>query len=379
MKTLEADYIQNFTCDASKCDAYCCHNQNIKISDEMLSKYKHIKPPIKAKEITDYIKKGYIEFKYGVCPFFNPVNPSCSVQDEYDETYMPLICRSYPHYNNYFGNVFTVSFSLTCPVCRDIVLQNPNAVTLTADTIKWNATKIVNTYQNQRSELLPLYQKYGAIILQEENFSLDTRVALLEKYLIDSAVYNDVTAFENFSGVFISGMKNTAKELPEFDKEAFMTKMIFILINLYGPKGKAVDSKSIRLTVFVDKVFDMARTNEAEKEIDMKNILKLYDERFADAKAKMQETFAHELTNLYTHLFLFNVTPFLPGILQYGHAVNYLKLQYDYINFILSCAYFNLEEEFDYSAFNSAVGDLAETFENDIRIVEFFRALSTGV
>lgn len=378
MKTIQANYVENFVCDPRYCKGYCCKKPNIIVDEKTLSKYKHIKPPVKSKEIMKNIKNDQIMLKAGECPFYDDRACLCSLAEDYGEEYMPVICRTFPHYLTQFRDCFAVNLSLVCNAACKMVLEQKEPIELVERDSNIKSGRLFKQYAHRKSKFLKTMQKYGLIILQNKDFSLDERMELLGNYLINSLNIEDENLFIEYSEEFLKNIESEAKKIPEFNKRTYLTKMTFVLTRLYGPNGYLIGSDTIGLTTFMDKVFDLARADQPDKDFNMDEKLKLYDERFLPAKNAFEEKYQNELTNMLCHLFLFNITPLLPKDATYKHTVNYLRLQYDFMMFILICAYFNLEDEMDFPTLINAVSDSSRIFEDDMNVINFFRGLSTA-
>ena len=123
------EYVRNFVCDGSKCDAHCCgNNWNIFVDADTHARYSQVKPPTVAEEILSHMtfhdERGeYLVTldEHGVCPFLTDKN-LCRLQLEYGEQFLSKTCATYPRRTFDFGKFFERSLTLSCPVAAKMIL-----------------------------------------------------------------------------------------------------------------------------------------------------------------------------------------------------------------------------------------------------------------
>jgi len=198
MKTyfyFQPEYVREFQCDGSKCDARCCKGWAITIDAATYKKYSRIKPKDKAKAITSRMKFDSERGEYVVtlnekffCPFLS--KGLCSLQLEYGEDFLSQTCATYPRRTHAIGNFFERSLTLTCPVAAELILFNPEPMRFefleVPDKIHSKHGRIEITklpVKENAADLIREVQITMITILQERRLTLDQRLILLGLFL----------------------------------------------------------------------------------------------------------------------------------------------------------------------------------------------------
>lgn len=124
----QPEYVREFKCDGSKCDARCCKNWNIEVDAQTHAQYSRIKPEVDAQKILSHIKFNADNKQYFVemnekkfCPFLNEKN-LCRLQLKYGENFLSKTCTTFPRFTRDFGTFFERALALTCPVAAEMIL-----------------------------------------------------------------------------------------------------------------------------------------------------------------------------------------------------------------------------------------------------------------
>lgn len=119
-------YYKDFTCIASECRDNCClGGWQIDIDDETFKYYKTV-PGKLGEMLMDCIDtKNGCSFKLqnGSCPFLDDKN-LCRIYKELGEDRMGVVCRQFPRFTEYYGNVKETGIGLACEEAARIILED---------------------------------------------------------------------------------------------------------------------------------------------------------------------------------------------------------------------------------------------------------------
>ena len=120
----QPQYVHEFKCDGSKCDAHCCRkNWNISIDKETYNRYAQLD----SQKIIAHIKTNsdgahFIDFgEKKSCPFLTE-DKLCRLQLEHGEEFLSRTCATYPRITSNFEYFFERSLILSCPVAAEMIL-----------------------------------------------------------------------------------------------------------------------------------------------------------------------------------------------------------------------------------------------------------------
>lgn len=372
MKNIEAEYIKDFSCNAILCKAKCCNNNIIGIDAKTLSKYKHAKPPAKSKEIMKKLVKNRIIFKDGACPFWNENSLLCSLREEFNENFAPEKCRTYPYIIANLGEFYARTLTLSCPVACDLIIDKKEAAKIAQNDLSASSLT-VKDMKTPKAELLPIFQNYATDILQDKAYSMEERIFLTEKYVIDAENIKSSEELANYSKNFINEKANFINSFKPTDNYKFLKKMISLFSKFYDRGGILTASKTIGMTIFVNVAFELPKITDPNRSYDMENMLKLYEEKFLPVRNRLYKEYDNELSNYAAYLFVSNLTPLFPENLNYDSAVKYFKLLFDFSTFILTSVFCALNAEFDRLTFKNVVSDLSTVWEDSYEAREFLK------
>ncbi len=190
-------YVSKFKCNGQACSAHCCKRWRIEIDKKTYKKYSHIKPKSAARDIIQNITRGGVDNdKYFVildrnsrCPMLTEDN-WCSIQKNYGEDFLSVVCVTYPRRTFNFGDFYERSLTLTCPVVAAEVLI-PNT------PIEFEWTEIPERIHSNLGRIKPQFpsvpqnlwehivdiQYIAVSILQERSLTIDQRLLILGVFL----------------------------------------------------------------------------------------------------------------------------------------------------------------------------------------------------
>lgn len=128
MRYLIPDYIKEFHCTASACEATCCAGWQIVIDEKSLKKYKKLRTPFgsRLKNSIDWKESSF--HQYGRrCAFLNEEN-LCDIYIEAGEDYLCRTCTQYPRHIEEFEGIREMSLSLSCPEAAKLLLRKKEPV-----------------------------------------------------------------------------------------------------------------------------------------------------------------------------------------------------------------------------------------------------------
>lgn len=317
----QPEYVRNFKCDGSKCDARCCKNWQIDIDAATYEQYSRIKPASDAQKILAHIKfnpkahtarqKYFVEMDAEkICPFLNE-NNLCRLQLTYGEKFLSNVCASFPRSLFDFGKFFERSLTLTCPVAAELILFHDEPMKFEfVELCKDDAKAVITPVKiDQRLvQRIPEAQIAMISILQERTLSIDQRLIVLG-FFIDKLdeIFFDVTkedaliklteAYESKS--FLSEQVSHMLKAVTFDAKKFIGLTIALLEKIFGGANLGDNEKFLDALIETLKIFP--------DEHNRVSVAKIADNyvRLADARKKFLARYSTFLENfLVNELFL---------------------------------------------------------------------------
>ena len=248
----QQQYVSQFQCDGSKCDAHCCQGWNIFIDAKTFEQYP---PEIKSRMKFSSERGEYLmELDEGRrCPFLNEKN-LCSIQLKYGEKFLSQTCATYPRVTNNFGDFYERALTLSCPLAAELALFGQEQMRFefvnVPEKIHSNGGKI-RTSELKISPALAarVFEIQGAMItiLQERRLTLNQRLIVsglfldtLQERLHDKISVRDLRQLINAYDpkIFLrNGIPPVIEKIP-FDAKKFVALMLEIFEPLYKDSRK---------------------------------------------------------------------------------------------------------------------------------------------
>ena len=200
--SIQPEYVKQFHCDGTLCNAMCCKNWRISIDHNTYKKYQQLTDKVNRKRILSSIEfdkktqNHEIQLtKNKTCPLLCEDN-LCFIQKNLGENYLSNTCAEYPRHTREINGFLEKSLSMTCPVASQLALLNP--LPMKFEKIDFTATR-QNSYLQIDKTILPLFdyfidlQMFIISLLQNRNFSLEERLIILGFFLdrTDELVLNN--------------------------------------------------------------------------------------------------------------------------------------------------------------------------------------------
>ena len=193
---LQPQYVADFQCDGSQCNAKCCGNKwKISIDVDTYKKYQRIKNPIMRKKILSSIKPstnriGFeINFGKGTsCPLLCEDN-LCYVQLNLGEEALSNTCKGYPRVVKQVGKYQFRLLSMTCPVAAEKALLysdgiNIQQLSIENDTAAWKLAANRVEKKSIDDDLAAVHVIMGGLsLLQNNYYTFEQRLVLLGLFL----------------------------------------------------------------------------------------------------------------------------------------------------------------------------------------------------
>lgn len=193
---LQPQYVADFQCDGSQCNAKCCGNKwKISIDVDTYKKYQRIKNPIMRKKILSSIKPstnriGFeINFGKGTsCPLLCEDN-LCYVQLNLGEEALSNTCKGYPRVVKQVGKYQFRLLSMTCPVAAEKALLysdgiNIQQLSIENDTVAWKLAANRVEKKSIGDDLAAVHVIMGGLsLLQNDYYTFEQRLVLLGLFL----------------------------------------------------------------------------------------------------------------------------------------------------------------------------------------------------
>ena len=193
---LQPQYVADFQCDGSQCNAKCCGNKwKISIDVDTYKKYQRIKNPIMRKKILSSIKPstnriGFeINFGKGTsCPLLCEDN-LCYVQLNLGEEALSNTCKGYPRVVKQVGKYQFRLLSMTCPIAAEKALLysdgiNIQQLSIENDTVAWKLAANRVEKKSIGDDLAAVHVIMGGLsLLQNDYYTFEQRLVLLGLFL----------------------------------------------------------------------------------------------------------------------------------------------------------------------------------------------------
>ncbi len=117
-------YYKDFVCTADACRDNCCRtNWDIEIDDDTLGRYESAPDDIKVKLKSGVFFKDEVPVfkkRRGGCVWLDDKG-LCSLYGEYGECYQSDVCRLFPRFSEYYGNIKESGIGLSCEEAARII------------------------------------------------------------------------------------------------------------------------------------------------------------------------------------------------------------------------------------------------------------------
>lgn len=208
---LVPDYMQNFSCIASKCEDNCCSaNWDVMVDRFTYKKYNSIKDG-KFKQLFDiYVKRNRqnpsderyarIEFKKGKgCPFLSD-DKLCTIQLAMGEESLSQVCAVYPRIINQINNKrIEMSTNMSCPQAARLALLKPKGIRFVENEesfdTRWHLFKVLDTESEQAASKPERYfdklRDFTIEVLQNRSYNLADRLIIIGMFYRKAQEYVD--------------------------------------------------------------------------------------------------------------------------------------------------------------------------------------------
>ncbi|MBR0261043.1 MAG: flagellin lysine-N-methylase [Selenomonadaceae bacterium] len=258
----QPQYVNEFKCDGSKCDAHCCNEMwNISIDKETYKLY--------SQEITSHIKFNSDKDEYFIdfgekkfCPFLTE-NKLCRLQLEHGEKFLSMTCATYPRITNSFEYFFERSLILSCPVAAEMILFECEPMKFEFVQVPEKIHSLDGKFFFQKIQATEDLKKHlieiqiaMISILQERTLSIDQRLIVLG-FFVDrlEEIFSDfdedaltklIAAYE--SKKFLAEQVPLMIQSVEYNEKKFIEIMRDFSEKVFGEKAFA-DNKNFSETV----------------------------------------------------------------------------------------------------------------------------------
>lgn len=196
---LQPEYVKDFQCDGSKCNAKCCRTHwRIDIDINTYKKYQRIKKPdirnkiISSLEPNELItKEMQVKFNFdGACQLLCSDN-LCYIQRNLGVEALSLTCQVYPRVIRYVGNCQLRVLSMTCPVAAETVLFSEHSMDIknispAKDDRAWRialGTKPYIKIEDKNTQMAINVILGGLSILQNTAYTREQRLVMLGLFM----------------------------------------------------------------------------------------------------------------------------------------------------------------------------------------------------
>ena len=286
----QPQYLNEFLCDASRCNNNCCARPwNIIIDKDTCEKYSRLN----AREILRHIEFNAQKDEYILvgrpCPFLTEKN-LCRLQLEHGEDFLSLTCRTYPRQNYHFGKFVERSLTLTCPVAAELILfrREPlqfELIPLSQENFAVNKLEVPEKFLDRMIDI----QAAMISILQERTLSIGQRLIVLGFFL---------DKLEEISAGSIDDDALT-KLIAAYESKKFLSEQVPLML-----ASIHFDTQTFRIVV--DSVLSFIP--DETKLLPVTNVVANY-ERFADARKNFLAQHSTLLENYLVNEIFLNVYP----------------------------------------------------------------------
>ena len=309
----QPQYLNEFLCDASRCNDNCCARPwNIIIDKDTCEKYSRLN----AREILQHIQFNKNRGEYLIvgrpCPFLTEKN-LCRLQLEHGEDFLSLTCRTYPRQNYHFGKFVERSLTLTCPVAAELILfrREPlqfELIPLSQENIAVNKLRVPEKFLERMIDI----QIAMISILQERTLSIGQRLIVLGFFLDkleeisagaidDDALTKLIAAYESKS--FLSEQVPLMLASVRFDVKNFVKLTIEFAEIIYGVSNCGDELK------FIGRLVDAFNIKPDENHMVSNATVEATYERLADVRKNFLAQHSTLLENYLVNEIFLNVYP----------------------------------------------------------------------
>lgn len=185
---LKPNYLDEFKCDGSRCNALCCRSAwNIFVDAATYERYSALPD---AKKILRHLRRDSDKFcivpEKNCCPFLGE-DKLCRLQKAHGEDYLSQVCASYPRLITRFENFLEVALSPTCPVAAELIFRREQLsfeiVEASEKFLRLGEGHILRGIPNELAPLIFDVQLAMAAILQTRRLTIDQRLIVLGFFL----------------------------------------------------------------------------------------------------------------------------------------------------------------------------------------------------
>lgn len=261
---IQPEYVKEFHCDGSLCQAKCCRGWQIEVDDYTYSKYQNLQDLQLRQNVLNKLKKYPATGKYrfqmdGInCPMLQ-ADWLCCLQKNCGEEYLSDTCHQFPRrVHRILPDTVERVLSLACPVAARLALSNFTPLTFEAVEIpreRENSFFILPYKISDKVPYLISVQMAGISILQARQYSLDQRLQLLGIYLQEEEE-NDKKEPKPLNLLHLeSNMKNV-----HADDKFWIRFLLELLDDLYGTAIVLADDEDIDYVPYIVKAFHLEGT-----------------------------------------------------------------------------------------------------------------------
>lgn len=378
MQILELSSISDFKCDGQKCNSKCCKKWRIDIDEKTFSKYKHIKPAAKSKEITKHIKKQNSPIwgeknlvtlaKDRSCPFLGE-DKLCFIQKNYGESYLSMTCRTYPRlYFKISDDLIFRTLTLTCPLAAKLLLNIPrNSTFHTFDTPLQDNINYIDMTENDKCFMMPLINITNHNILRFQGLSLDERLAVIDLFAESANNAKNLEELANISETFEKEVLPNAKNLfapLKFNSRAFIKEMLNFIKKLFTEEGAKEETQIY--TKFINETFEISVLED--ENFDYDKLEKIFTEKYLPAKKELFEINNLQIENYAINYLFMTGLPVRSDLKHFSAAISKYILEYKMAEFMFVCFYSAIKENWHKIAIELIAEDVANCFEHNLPI-----------
>ena len=185
---LKPNYLDEFKCDGSRCNALCCRSDwNIFVDAATYEKYSALPD---AEKILQHLRRDSEKFcivpEKNCCPFLGE-DKLCRLQKAHGEDYLSQVCASYPRLITRFENFLEVAMSPTCPVAAELIFRREQfsfeIVEASEKFLRLGESHILKCIPHDFAPLIFDVQLAMASILQTRRLTIDQRLIVLGFFL----------------------------------------------------------------------------------------------------------------------------------------------------------------------------------------------------
>ena len=339
------NFVNDFVCDGSYCDSYCCRKWGIEIDRATIAKYRNLKDKELRKELDKKItylperkKHRFILDEDSKCPFLGK-DCLCRIQKSLGEDYLSNVCATYPRRYVNFTGYLTEALSLSCPVAVRILLTQNESIVLNEYHDNVKREKIITSKWPRRKILVDNFLdiQYAAInLLQKKRFTIRERLMnlcffgeALEELLIKDEQLNGL---ESLLQSFLADEQQV--ELTKLggalsvNINKFIKDLFGVLDNYFVKKKNLIASESdVKYMDLVAECFHLEDNNK------IGNLAAVYDDIYIDYQKYVLDRYKLFQENYLVYQWFRNLQP----IMAVGTITE---------NIIMFLIYFRIQELF---------------------------------